>query len=137
MTKILCVDDDLGFLQIYQDELTEEGYKVVAARNGKEAMGIVQNENPDLVIMDIRMPTMDGIETLIAMLGRNRQMPVILHTAYPEYQENYMTWGAEAYVIKSSDLAHLKKTIHDVLAGRKSQMKSGQTGKKTIAKKLG
>lgn len=127
MAKILCVDDDLGFLQIYRDELAEEGYKVVAARNGKEALAIVQNENPDLVIMDIRMPTMDGIETLIAMLGRNRQMPVILHTAYPEYQQNYMTWGAEAYVIKSSDLAHLKKTIHDVLESRNVPVKSAQT----------
>ena len=135
MTKILCVDDDLGFLQIYRDELAEEGYKVVVARNGKEAMAVVQNENPDLVIMDIRMPTMDGIETLIAMLGRNREMPVILHTAYPEYQDNYMTWGADAYVIKSSDLTHLKRTIREVLASRGSRMKSSQTGRKTVPQK--
>jgi CheY-like chemotaxis protein len=134
MAKILCVDDDLGFLQIYRDELAEEGHRVVAARNGKEALAIVQNENPDLVIMDIRMPTMDGIETLIAMLGRNRQMPVILHTAYPEYQENYMTWGAEAYVIKSSDLTHLKKTIRDVLERRNAPVKSAQ-GKRPLQRK--
>jgi DNA-binding NtrC family response regulator len=81
------------------------------------------------------MPTMDGIETLIAMLGRNRQMPVILHTAYPEYQENYMTWGAEAYVIKSPDLTQLKKTIQEVLASRRLQMKSSQTGRKTVPQK--
>jgi CheY-like chemotaxis protein len=135
MTKILCVDDDVGFLQVYRDELGEEGYKVVAARDGKEALAIVRNENPDLVIMDIRMPTMDGIETLIAMLGRNRQMPVILHTAYPEYQENYMTWGAEAYVIKSSDLAHLKKTIQEVLASRKSPVKPGPAVRKNVPAK--
>jgi DNA-binding NtrC family response regulator len=135
MGKILCVDDDLGFLQVYRDELAEEGHEVLVARNGKEAMAVVQNENPDLVIMDIRMPTMDGIETLIAMLGRNRQMPVILHTAYPEYQENYMTWGAEAYVIKSPDLTQLKKTIQEVLASRRLQMKSSQTGRKTVPQK--
>ncbi len=124
MEKIMCVDDDLSLLRLYQEELTEEGYKVILARDGKEAMVKFEKENPDLVIMDIRMPNMDGIEALTAMLGKNRQIPVILNTAYPQYRENFMTWGAEAYIIKSSDLSELKNTIKEVLAKRKKPKKS-------------
>lgn len=124
MEKILCVDDDLSLLRLYQEELSEEGYKVILARDGKEAMAKFEKENPDLVIMDIRMPVMDGIETLTAMLGKNRQIPVILNTAYPQYRENFMTWGAEAYIIKSSDLTELKQKVKEVLEKRKKPKKS-------------
>ncbi len=119
MEKILCVDDDLSLLRLYQDELSEEGYKVILAKDGKEALAKYEKENPQVVIMDIRMPQMDGIETLTAMLGKDRQVPVILNTAYPQYKENFMTWGAEAYVIKSSDLTELKQKIREVLDKRK------------------
>jgi DNA-binding response OmpR family regulator len=115
---ILCVDDDLSLLRLYQDELSEDGYKVILAKDGREALKKFEKEAPQVVIMDIRMPTMDGIETLTAMLGKDRQIPVILNTAYPQYRENFMTWGAEAYVIKSSDLTELKKKIREVLDKR-------------------
>jgi DNA-binding response OmpR family regulator len=119
MEKVLCVDDDLSLLRLYQEELTDEGYKVILAKDGREALKKFENESPNVVVMDIRMPVMDGIETLTAMLGKDRQVPVILNTAYPQYRENFMTWGAEAYVIKSSDLTELKRKIREVLDRRK------------------
>ena len=124
MEKVLCVDDDLSLLRLYQEELTEEGYKIILARDGKEALKKFEKESPNVVVMDIRMPVMDGIETLTAMLGKDRQVPVILNTAYPQYRENFMTWGAEAYVIKSSDLTELKQKIREVLDRRKKAEKS-------------
>jgi DNA-binding response OmpR family regulator len=124
MEKVLCVDDDLSLLRLYQEELAEEGYKVILAKDGKEALRKFEKESPNVVVMDIRMPVMDGIETLTAMLGKDRQIPVILNTAYPQYRENFMTWGAEAYVIKSSDLTELKAKIREVLDKRK---KTGQS----------
>jgi len=124
MEKVLCVDDDLSLLRLYQEELTEDGYKVILAKDGKEALKKFEKESPNVVVMDIRMPVMDGIETLTAMLGKDRQVPVILNTAYPQYQENFMTWGAEAYVIKSSDLTELKKRIREVLDRRRKDSKS-------------
>jgi len=123
MEKVLCVDDDLSLLRLYQEELTEEGYKVILAKDGKEALKRFEKESPNVVVMDIRMPLMDGIETLTAMLGKDRQVPVILNTAYPQYRENFMTWGAEAYVIKSSDLTELKQKIREVLDKRKRATK--------------
>ncbi len=119
MEKILCVDDDLSLLRLYQEELSEEGYKVILAKDGKDALKKFEKESPQVVVMDIRMPMMDGIETLTALLGKDRQIPVILNTAYPQYRENFMTWGAEAYVIKSSDLTELKKKIREVMDKRK------------------
>ena len=124
MEKILCIDDDLSLLRLYQEELSEAGYQVVLAKDGKEGLSKFEKEKPHVVIMDIRMPVMDGIEALTAMLGKDRQVPVILNTAYPQYKENFMTWGAEAYVVKSSDLTELKKTIREVLGKRKKTQKS-------------
>jgi DNA-binding response OmpR family regulator len=120
MEKVLCVDDDPSLLQLYEEELAEEGYKVILAKDGREALKKFEKETPHIVVMDIRMPNMDGIETLTAMLGKDRQVPVILNTAFPQYRENFMTWGAEAYVIKSSDLTELKKKIREILDRRKN-----------------
>jgi DNA-binding response OmpR family regulator len=119
-TKIMCVDDDASLLTLYQEELAEEGYKVIVARNGKEAVTLFSREKPNLVILDIRMPEMDGITALNALLGKNRQVPIIFNTAYPQYKENFMTWGADAYVVKSPDLSELKQTIQRVLQRRKT-----------------
>jgi DNA-binding response OmpR family regulator len=124
MEKVLCVDDDLSLLRLYQEDLTEEGYKVILAKDGKEALAKFEKEKPQVVVMDIRMPVMDGIETLTVMMGKDRQVPVILNTAYPQYRDNFMTWGAEAYVIKSSDLTELKQKIREVINKRKKQAKS-------------
>ena len=85
------------------------------AKDGKEALWKFVEESPDLVVMDICTPAKDGIETLAAMLGKKRQIPVILNTAYPQYRDNFMTWGAEAYVSKSSDLTELKQKIRELL----------------------
>jgi CheY-like chemotaxis protein len=123
MEKVLCVDDDLSLLRLYEDELVEEGYEVVLAKDGKEAIAKFEKEGPQVVVMDIRMPVMDGIEALTNLLGKDRQVPVILNTAYPQYRENFMTWGAEAYVIKSSDLTELKQKIREVLDRRKKSSK--------------
>ena len=115
MEKILCVDDDSDLLCLYQEELSEEGYRVILAKDGKEALSKFAKEKPQVVVLDIRMPGMDGIETLNALLAKNRQVQVILNTAYPQYKENFMTWGAEAYVIKSSDLSELKHKVQEAM----------------------
>jgi len=120
LPKILCVDDDPSLLNLYHEELTEEGYKVMVAKNGKDAVTRFSREKPNLVILDIRMPEMDGITALNAILGKNRQVPIIINTAFPQYRENFMTWGADAYVVKSSDLSELKQTIRQVLERRKT-----------------
>ena len=79
MKKILCVDDAPTLLQLYQEELSEEGFEVILAGDGEEALRKFEKEKPHLVVMDIRMPRMDGVQLLNAMLGMNTEIPVILN----------------------------------------------------------
>jgi CheY-like chemotaxis protein len=135
MYQILFVDDEPSLLQVYQEEFFEEGYAVLLAANGREALDILAGKNPDLVVLDIRMPTMDGVEALVAMMGKNRTLPVILHSAYPEYRENFLTWGAEAFIQKSHDLAPLKKKIRELLENPENRgLPGGKTKDKTKRK---
>jgi len=115
MTKILIAEDDENLSILYEKELREEGYEIILASNGKEAVEKVKNEKPDLIIMDIRMPGMDGIEAMGEILAKNKRLPIILNTAYSIYKDNFLTWPADAYIVKSSDLTKLKETIKKIL----------------------
>ncbi len=116
MTTILLVEDDKNQRLLYEQELRHEGYEVVTASNGKEALEEVQEKLPDIVIMDINMPKMDGIEAMGRILGKNKEIPVIINTAYSNYKDSFMSWAADAYIVKTSDLSELKKKIKEVLA---------------------
>lgn len=67
------------------------------------------------MVLDIAMPGMDGIEALGRILGQDNTLPVILNTAYSSYKDNFMSWSADAYVVKSSDLTELKAEIRKAL----------------------
>jgi len=118
MTHLLVVDDDEDLATLYKEELTDDGYEVTLARSGKAALQSVDDKRPDLVVLDISMPDMDGIEALGKILGKDKTIPVILNTAYGIYKDNFMTWSADAYVVKSGDLTELKERIKEVLKQR-------------------
>ena len=118
--KILLVEDEEALRLLYQEELEEEGYEVFTAKNGKEALQKLRKEKPDLVVLDIVMPEMDGMEALGRILGEQKRIPIILHTSHPGYQEDFMSWAADAYVLKSIDRKELKKKIKELLEKRKS-----------------
>ena len=120
MKTILVADDDKNLALLYQQELSDEGYQVDIVYDARSAIDRVEQDPPDLLILDIRMPGMDGIEALGHILGKDHQLPVILNTAYSNYKDNFMTWSADAYVVKSSDLTELKTTIRDVFGQRES-----------------
>lgn len=119
MEKLLIVEDDQNQRMLFQDELEDAGYTVIVACDGKDAISKIESENPDLVIMDINMPGMDGIEALGKILGKHNRLPVIFHTAYSSYKNNFMSWAADAYIVKSSDLTELKSTIRKIFDERK------------------
>ena len=121
MPKILIVEDEENLRELYAEDLEESGYDVEKAINGKEAMDLVRKGNFDLVIMDIRMPEMDGIETLGKIITMEKKLPVIIYTAYSNYKRNFMTWTADAYLTKSSNLDELKNKIKELLALKKTQ----------------
>ncbi|MFW6158347.1 MAG: response regulator [Planctomycetota bacterium] len=120
MSKILLVEDDKNQALLYEQELEAEGYEVEVADNGREACEMVESVDPDIVVMDISMPGMDGIEAMGRMLSKHNKLPVILNTAYSSYKDNFLSWSADAYVIKSSDLSDLKDTIEKLLKSSKA-----------------
>ncbi len=119
MARLLIVEDEDNLRELYAEELEEEGYEISRAENGKAAIDLVKKESFDLVIMDIRMPEMDGIEALGKVISLNKKIPVIIYTAYSNYKSNFMTWTADAYLTKSSNLDELKEKIKELLSVKK------------------
>ncbi len=113
--KILVVEDEESLRLLYEEELTAEGYEVLTAGNGREAIQQLEQRKPDLIVLDIVMPVMDGMEALGRIVGKERKIPIILNTSYPGYRDDFMSWAADAYVTKSSDLGELKGKIRDLL----------------------
>ncbi len=112
---ILVVDDDENQRFLCQEVLGDEGYDIVVAKDGKEALEKIEQRLPDLVILDIVMPEMNGMEAMTRILRKHRKIPVILNTSYSGYREDFMTWAADAYVVKSSDFTELKQRIRELI----------------------
>ena len=117
---ILIVDDEKNILDLYDQELQDEGYSTFLAQNGKECLEIIKNETLDLIVLDIRMPKMDGLEAIGNIIDINNKIPIIINSAYSNYKDDFMSWAADAYVVKSYNLDELKKTIKEVLQKKKS-----------------
>jgi DNA-binding response OmpR family regulator len=126
MTTILLVEDDKNQRLLYEQELRLEGYEIVTAADGKEGLGKVQEQPPDMIIMDINIPKMNGIETMGMILSKYKNIPIIINTAYSSYKDNFMSWAADAYIVKSSDLTELKNKIKEILTKKDKGLKQRQ-----------
>jgi len=115
MKRIMIVDDEENIRFLYKEELEEDGFTVELAKNGQEALDKLSNFKPDLITLDIKMPGMDGIETLKRIRESERHLPIIMCSAYGEYRQDLTTWASDAYVVKCADLTELKMTIRKLL----------------------
>ncbi len=118
--KILIVDDNENIRELYKETLIAEGYQTLIAKDVKEAIEIFKNENLHIVTLDIKMPDVNGLEVLSTMKSINRRIPVILYSAYGNYKQDYISWAADAFLIKSSDLTELKQKIKELLMKKES-----------------
>ncbi|MDO8586612.1 MAG: response regulator [Armatimonadota bacterium] len=122
--KILAVDDEKHIVRLVQVNLERHGYEVVCAHDGKEALQKVDEERPDLVVLDVMMPYMDGFEVLQNM-RRNpatRDIPVIMLTAKAQDADVFKGWqsGVDCYLTKPfnpMELLSFVKRIFDSLDG--------------------
>lgn len=115
MTVLIIEDDDHQRL-LYRETFEDDGYAVVEARSANEGLALIRAQRPDVVVLDINMPGFDGLDTLAAIHAVDRTLPIVLNTAYAAYRDRYVSWIADAYVVKSSDVGELRDTVRGVLA---------------------
>jgi CheY-like chemotaxis protein len=130
VATILLVEDDSNECMLYVRELGEAGHRVVVAHDGPKALAACEAAAPDLVIMDISMPGMDGIDVMSRLLCQNHKLPIIINTAYASYKEDFRSWAADAYVVKSADLTELKETVKHVMETRRQGTEPQPAGAK-------
>ena len=115
MRKSLVVDDEENIRLLNKEELEDDGYQVCLASSAEDAMKKIDEEKPDIITLDIKMPGMDGIEFLRILKEEKKNIPVILCSAYGKYKQDFRVWASNAYVVKSADLTELKLTIKGIL----------------------
>ena len=111
MAKILIVDDEEHIRFLYSEELSEAGYEVITADSGYMLLERIDDEKPDLVVLDIKMVDYNGLDLLQDIRNKFSDLPVILCTAYDTFKEDMKSIAADFYVIKSFDLTELKTKI--------------------------
>jgi len=125
--KILVVDDEKPIVEILKYNLEKEGYRVITAFNGMEALNMVESENPDLIILDIMLPLKDGF-TVCREIRSNRDTPIIMLTAKEMETDKVLglELGADDYVTKPFSSREISARIKAIL--RRSKAKEGHSG---------
>ncbi|MEK6765734.1 MAG: response regulator [Planctomycetota bacterium] len=113
MSKILVVDDEVWACDPIKRFLEKKGYDVTVAHSGEDALEKVKNEKPDLMLLDIRMPGMDGMEALRRIREFDKDVGIIMVTAVKDegMAKDAIKKGADEYVTKPIDLNHLETTV--------------------------
>jgi two-component system response regulator (stage 0 sporulation protein F) len=122
-SKLLIVDDQYGIRLLLHEIFKKEGYEVFQAANGFQAIDIVVKDCPDLVILDMKIPGMDGVEILKRIKEINKDIKVILMTAYGELDiiEEAKKLGALQYFPKPFDIDEIKKVVREYTSQPQSQ----------------
>lgn len=117
MPTILVVDDEVNLRKLYANELEEQGYQVITAANGSEALLKVETD-PDLVVLDIKLHQDNGLDFLRRIKERRPSLPVILNSGYSTYRDDFTSWLADAYLVKSSNTSELLEKVRELLEPR-------------------
>jgi DNA-binding response OmpR family regulator len=119
--KILVVDDERDVRGLLYDFLTEEGYKVILATNGAEAIGLAELENPGAILLDINMPGIDGIEVCKKLKAQEKTqfIPIIIITALEDSGFIAYLEGADDFVSKPFNLVELTFRVRSMLRIRR------------------
>lgn len=122
MTTILVADDCANIRRLLRQEFEEEGYQVLVARDGKEAVEVVRLDHPDVAILDIWMPRVNGLEAAAHIANLDAGIPIILYTNNDELCiGDSRSAYATACLEKGNDLTELKRTVVSVLARRNGE----------------
>jgi CheY-like chemotaxis protein len=111
MARVLLIEDEANVRLLYRFELEEEGYSIVEVGTGTDALEALADEKIDAVVLDLRLPDYYGLQLMDEILSRRRNLPIIINTAYDQFRDDFHCWGADAFIVKSSDLSELKYAL--------------------------
>ena len=111
---VLIVEDDSGLLKILRIRLELAGYKVLTAQDGQEAMKLINSNKPDILLLDLLMPVMDGFEVL-KKLRVSSHIPVIVLSANRDLEENALELGASVFIAKPFDPDRIAVKVREFL----------------------
>lgn len=117
MLKFLVVDDEIGVSGDLKDFLNKRGYNAIAATSGQEALMLIEKEKPNIVVLDIVMEGMSGIEVLKGIKKLHPKIRVIILTAIQDYDtmKKCKELGASAYIVKPYSYEDVLKTAHKLI----------------------
>ncbi len=113
--SVLIVDDEESICLLYQAELEDRGYDARVQSEPTRVLEEMASHAPDLVVLDIKMPDVSGLDLLAQIKEHFPRVRVVLNSAYGSFKESPAVQQAEAYVVKSSDLSELLDTIETLL----------------------
>jgi len=115
IARVLILEPNRNQRLLLEEELEHEGHTVLSAASAEDALAILATHRADLVVLEIRIPGIDGLDFLGRLHGIDRRLPAVIHTADDSYRSNFLAWVADAYVLKRSDLTKLKEAVRAVL----------------------
>ena len=130
MNKILVVDDDKNLLEVIKYNLGKEGYSVISAENGTQAIEIARQEKPDLIILDVMLPGIDGFE-VCRILRKEMSLPILILSAKTDEIDKVvgLELGADDYIAKPFSVRELMARVRATL--RRGQLTEQKTSSKT------
>ncbi len=124
--KILIADDDETILHFLKKVFMERGFKVLVAENGSAAVDILKAERPALVLTDLKMPSLSGIELIEFIHENMREIPIVVMTAGPNlYPENGASARVKAYFRKPFDIDEMLSSVEDILEEKRKSESTG------------
>ena len=118
MKTILVVDDEPNIRLLYKEVLNEEGYEVFEAESSIETFQTLNREDIDLVVLDIKLRSESGLDILQRITKEFPNTPVLICSAYSSFQDDYKSWLADSYIVKSGDPDELLREVRNVLQKR-------------------
>ena len=118
MTTLLVIDEEVNTRLWYQDEFQGEGYEVVVAETIEEALEKILQRKPDLITLDLKFPGTRGIAFLQKIKEEEKDIPVVLCSAYAGYKKDSRVGACDAFVVQSADFTELKTIVRRILSDR-------------------
>ena len=120
MSKVLIVDDDETMVELLSGKLRNEGFEIFVANNGHEGLEECEKIKPDLIITDLMMPEMDGLDFILQVRKNNETIPILGISGFPGKREVAINLGASDFLEKPTNPKVLMQKIRDLLAGNTS-----------------